>query len=223
MSRPSPAAQKSTGCNCRCCFFSNCSRCCCWSSPPPGRNGNCRNPARPLIVVLDDSFSMRAMEGGVSAQTRARDFLETLFRRQPPPSTRLILAGTEPRSLGSTAKNWREVNALLPQWKCWSPDAAIDSAITLAVELGKQQANILVLTDHKPAGEKITSPAARMARVRRAAGQFCHRQRLAHRVRRPGPLPARSRQFFRRRAHDQIACANRHQCAAKLAHPAWRT
>ncbi|HTX22146.1 MAG TPA: VWA domain-containing protein [Candidatus Aquilonibacter sp.] len=114
--------------------------------------------ARPLIVVLDDSFSMRAVDSGVSAQTRARDFLEKLFRQSPPPSTRLILAGTEPRSLGSIAKNWSEVNELLPQWKCWSPDASIDSAITLAAELGKQQANILVLTDHKPAGEKITNP-----------------------------------------------------------------
>jgi hypothetical protein len=112
---------------------------------------------RPLIVVLDDSFSMRAVRDGVSVQTRAHDFLEKLFRLQPPPSTRLILAGTEPRSLGSTAKSWREVNELLSQWKCWSPDATIDAAITLAAELGKQQANILVLTDRKPADEKISS------------------------------------------------------------------
>jgi hypothetical protein len=113
--------------------------------------------ARPLIVVLDDSFSMRAARDNVSAQDRAKNFLEQLFRRQPPPSTRLILAGAEPRLLGSTAKGWREVDELLPQWKCWSPDAAIDFAITLAAELGKQQANILVLTDHKPADEKISN------------------------------------------------------------------
>ncbi len=112
---------------------------------------------RPLIVVLDDSFSMRAVRDGVSAQTRAKIFLEKLFRHQPPPSTRLILAGAETRSLGSTAKSWREVDELLSQWKCWSPDGAIDSAITLATELGRQQANILVLTDHKPAEEKISN------------------------------------------------------------------
>jgi hypothetical protein len=113
--------------------------------------------ARPLIVVLDDSFSMRAMQGDVSAQTRARVFLEKLFRRQPPPSTRLILAGSEARSLGGTVKNWHEVEALLAQWKCWSPRSALDSAVTLAAELGKQQANILVLTDHRPPDEKISS------------------------------------------------------------------
>jgi len=113
--------------------------------------------ARPLIVVLDDSFSMRAVDGQVSAQARARAYLEKLYRRQAPPSTRLILAGAEPRSLGSTVKSWREVDELLAQWKCWSPNSALDSAITLAAELGKQQANILVLTDHQPPEEKISS------------------------------------------------------------------
>ncbi len=112
--------------------------------------------ARPLIVVLDDSFSMRAVNGNVSAQARARIFLEKLFRHQPPPSTRLILAGTGPRSLGSTVKSWHEVDELLAHWKCWSPNSALDSAITLAAELGKQQVNILVLTDHKPPEEKIS-------------------------------------------------------------------
>jgi hypothetical protein len=59
--------------------------------------------------------------------------------------------------LGSAAQKWSEIDALLAQWKCWSPEAAIDSAITLAAELGKQQANILVVTDHKPAEEKISN------------------------------------------------------------------
>ncbi len=114
--------------------------------------------ARPLIVVLDDSFAMRATADGVSAQARARAYLEKLFRHQPPPSTRLILAGREPRSLGATVRTWREVDPLLAQWKCWSPDAGLDAAVTLAAELGRQQANILVLTDHKPADEKISNP-----------------------------------------------------------------
>jgi len=113
---------------------------------------------RPLIVVLDDSFAMRAMDGGVSAQARATKLLEGLFRRQPPPSTRLILAGPRPRSLGAVLKNWREVESVLAQWKCWAPDSALDVAITLAAELGKQQANILVLTDHPPADGKVFNP-----------------------------------------------------------------
>lgn len=114
--------------------------------------------SRPLIVVLNDSFSMQAVQDGVSAQTRAKEHLQKLFSRQPPPFTRLILAGPQPRSLGSTAKNWHDVNDLLSQWKCWSPNADIDSAITLAAELGKAQANILVLTDRRPPDEKIANP-----------------------------------------------------------------
>ena len=114
--------------------------------------------ARPLIVVLDDSFSMRAVHDGVSAQTRAGAYLENLFRHQPPPSTRLILAGLEPRSLGFTAKSWREVDGLLPQWQCWSPATALDAAITLAAEIGRQRANILVLTDHQPPGGSVSNP-----------------------------------------------------------------
>src|ERR1700690_3255624 len=113
---------------------------------------------RPLIVVLDDSFSLRAVHDNRSAQARAADFLETLFRRQPPPSTRFILAGPQPRLLGAPVRSWPEAAKLLTQWKCWSPGAAIDSALTLAAELGKQQANILVLTDHRPADEKLSNP-----------------------------------------------------------------
>jgi hypothetical protein len=111
---------------------------------------------RPLIVVLDDSFSLRAVHNGSSARERANVFLGKLYRHQPPPSTRLILAGSEPRALGGTVKSWREVDDLLARWQCWSPDPALDAAITLAAELGKQQANILVLTDHKPPEEKIS-------------------------------------------------------------------
>lgn len=113
---------------------------------------------RPLTVILDDSFSMRAVHADESAQARAEIYLENLFRHQPPPTTRLILAGPEPRLLGAPVRTWAEVKNLLAQWRCESPGTALDSAITLASELGKQQANLLILTDHKPADEKISSP-----------------------------------------------------------------
>ncbi|MDD5140805.1 MAG: VWA domain-containing protein [Verrucomicrobiales bacterium] len=113
---------------------------------------------RPLIVILDNSFSMRALHADESTRARAEIFLEKLFQRQPPPATRLILAGSEPRLLGAPVKTWAEVKELLRQWRCWSPDTALDSAITLASELGKQQANILILTDQRPIDEKISNP-----------------------------------------------------------------
>lgn len=112
---------------------------------------------RPMIVVLDDSFSMRAVSERGTAQTRAREFLEDLFRSQTPPATRLLLAGTEPRLLGAPARTWSEVNRLLDQWNCRSSSASLEAGITLASELGRQQANILVLTDHAPADTEVAS------------------------------------------------------------------
>jgi len=113
--------------------------------------------ARPLIVILDDSFSMRAISGGVSARTRAESFLQHLLSAQPPPSTRFILAGARARSLEASAGISPPINDLLQQWHCWSADTAIDAAITLAAELGRNQANILILTDHKPPAENFSS------------------------------------------------------------------
>jgi hypothetical protein len=112
---------------------------------------------RPLIIVLDDSFSMRAVTDNTSAQARAKEYLQKLYRIQPPPSTRVLLAGTEPRLLGSQVHTWNEVEKILEQWTCHAPSAAIDSALTLAAELGKKQANVLVLTDQAPPGKKISN------------------------------------------------------------------
>jgi len=114
---------------------------------------------RPLIVILDDSFSLHAAGGdGRTSQARAQDYLAGLFRLQAPPTTRLILAGREPRALGGSLKTWTEVSAALAGWRCQSPAAALDRAITLAAELGHQQANILVLTDRKPADAAVSNP-----------------------------------------------------------------
>jgi hypothetical protein len=110
---------------------------------------------RPLIVVLDDSFSMRAGPENSTAQDRARDFLEKMFRSQTPPVTRVLLAGSGPGLLGAPARNASEVRRLLDQWTCRAPAASLEAAITLASELGRQQANILVLTDHAPVDKEL--------------------------------------------------------------------
>jgi hypothetical protein len=113
--------------------------------------------SRPLVVVLDDSFSMRGVADGSSSRERAREFLQKMFRFQAPPSTRLVLAGSQSRLLGGAVRNWTEVEKLLSEWHCWAPDASIGQAITLASEIGKQEANILVLTDQTPPETKVTN------------------------------------------------------------------
>ena len=113
--------------------------------------------ARPLIVVLDDSFSMRAdTRRRFSAGPREEFFGKTF----PPPAAAVHAADSRrhanrvhsarPRKTGATWTNCcRNGNA-------GRRTRRLDRAVTLASELGKQQANILVLTDHKPAEEKIT-------------------------------------------------------------------
>ncbi len=122
-----------------------------------GPHWNLAQGSRPLVVVLDDSFSMQALHEQRSAQDRAREALEKLFKQQAPPSTRLILAGVEPRLIGGTARNWNEVEFTLKEWRCLAPVSSIDRAITLASEIGKHEANILVLTDHPPEEKKVAN------------------------------------------------------------------
>jgi hypothetical protein len=119
-----------------------------WKQPHAGR---------PLIVVLDDSFSMRAVHGNASARDRAHQFLEQLLRQQPPLSTRLVFAGPQPRLAGPLVRTWTELDALLKGWTCHAPFASMDDALTLASELGGEPANILVLTDHPPADHRVSS------------------------------------------------------------------
>lgn len=105
--------------------------------------------ARPLVVVLDDSFSMRAGDPD-SPRARAAAALLAEFRRAPRDSVRLILAGDRPQLLGEGTRRGGEVEPLLAGWTCQSPVARLDAAVALAVELGGNLATVLVLTDRAP-------------------------------------------------------------------------
>jgi hypothetical protein len=112
---------------------------------------------RPLIVVLDDSFSMRAGAPD-SPRKRAADTLLDDLRRTPRRSVRFILAGDRPQILGDAVSRTNEVESLLEGWTCQSNTARLDSAIALALELGGESSSVLVLTDHAP----DPSPAGRV-------------------------------------------------------------
>lgn len=105
---------------------------------------------RPLVVVLDDSVSMRAEVGGTTAHARARAFLEDLVRQKRPPLMRFVLAGTRPLVLESQVHVIDELGRALQQWRCLAPMAGLDRALAVASELGRGQAELLVLTDHAP-------------------------------------------------------------------------
>ena len=112
--------------------------------------------AIPLMVVLDDSFSMLA---GVDDTPKSRAIvalekelapqgLNPLANRRY--AVRYVLAGPEPQVLNEAARTADEAIAQLEAWRCLAPSADLEAAISLAAELGGPKALILVLTDELP-------------------------------------------------------------------------
>ncbi len=113
--------------------------------------------AMPLMVVLDDSFSMLA---GVDETPRIRAIAALEEQLAPQGfnllanrryAVRYVLAGTEPQVLNEPARTADEAIDQLKAWRCLSPSADLGAAISFAAELGGQKTLILVLTDEPPA------------------------------------------------------------------------
>ncbi|HEX4142767.1 MAG TPA: BatA and WFA domain-containing protein [Pirellulales bacterium] len=107
--------------------------------------------ARPLVLVLDDSYSMQA-GGDASPRRRASEKLADEFR-QTDYVARVILAGAQSRLLGTVVRSDEQFAGILDQWTCTAPTAGLESAIALASEIGGTSSRILVVSDHAPDGE----------------------------------------------------------------------
>jgi hypothetical protein len=105
--------------------------------------------ARPLVVVLDDSFSMQAGAPD-TPRARAAAALADELRQAPRHSVRFVLAGSTPQLLGEPARTPGEALDLLDGWRCRAPTARLEAALGLAAEIGGELALLLVLTDHPP-------------------------------------------------------------------------
>ena len=112
--------------------------------------------AIPLMVVLDDSFSMLAgvddtprsrAIAALEKELTAQGFNPLANRRY---AVRYVLAGAEPQVLNEVARTAREAMTQLEGWRCLSPFADLEAAIGLASEIGGAKALILVLTDESP-------------------------------------------------------------------------
>jgi Aerotolerance regulator N-terminal len=110
--------------------------------------------ARPLVVVLDDSFSMLA--GGEESPRREgiRAVLD-IMRIRPPSTIRFVLAGEKPLTLRDPVSTVSEVEDILYGWQCRSAAAQLDEAIALAADLGGDLGLLLVLTDHPPEEKRV--------------------------------------------------------------------
>jgi Aerotolerance regulator N-terminal len=105
--------------------------------------------ARPLVVVLDDSFSMLAGGNDSARQEGIRAVLE-LMRTRPPSTIRFVLAGETPQILGEPVADVSEVEDVLKGWHCRSAAFRVDEALALAADLAGDPGLLLVLTDHPP-------------------------------------------------------------------------
>ncbi|HLG15305.1 MAG TPA: BatA domain-containing protein [Blastocatellia bacterium] len=114
----------------------------------------------PLVVVLDDSFSMLAGTTSRSNEfirfpadsprARAAAAVEAELRSGRYKSVRLLLAGESPSLLGDATSDVDQALALLSRWKCFEPSANLDEAVAFAFTLAGSRGRVLVVTDHAP-------------------------------------------------------------------------
>ncbi len=108
-----------------------------------------RETARPIVVVLDDSFSMQARSGADSPRSlAAAALLDELADGNY--QARFVLAGPQPALLGEPVETPEQASDVLRQWRCTAAQADLGEAIAMAREIGGQAARVLVLTDHAP-------------------------------------------------------------------------
>ena len=106
-----------------------------------------RESVRPLIVVLDDSFSMQA-GGAQSSRDQAMQALEVELKSRPRPSVRFLLASDGTQALGEAAHTTPEALDRLRGWHCMSATSRLEETLSFAAELGGELPLLLVLTDH---------------------------------------------------------------------------
>jgi hypothetical protein len=101
----------------------------------------------PVIVVLDDSFSMLAGDPD-SPRSRAEKAIEKELGSRLRSSVRFVLAGEKPQLLGESVRTVTSMRATLQNWKCRASQANINDAIAFATNLASERSLILVVTDH---------------------------------------------------------------------------
>ncbi|GAB4271917.1 MAG: hypothetical protein Kow0029_10060 [Candidatus Rifleibacteriota bacterium] len=106
----------------------------------------------PLIVILDDSFSMNA---GIDKTPREEglDLLNNEVFSKKLYRISLIRAGVFSEFIGRRDMQPGEAEQLIENWRCNSPDGDIDEALKLAAESFNPGTRILVVTDSKPPSE----------------------------------------------------------------------
>ncbi|MCI0336250.1 MAG: BatA domain-containing protein [Acidobacteria bacterium] len=111
---------------------------------------------RPLVIVLDDSFSMLA-GNDESARNRAVRAIDNELRSGRYDPVRFVLAGETPQVLGEATGKAEHAIDWLKDWKCAAPMSKLEEAIAFAFELSRSRTRVLAVTDHAPQQELTNS------------------------------------------------------------------
>ena len=103
----------------------------------------------PVIVVLDDSFSMLAGKE-VNPRQRAIAALRAELGGLSGLYVRFVRCGADAELLGPAVKTWAEAQDQLSRWRCTSPGAALASGIMFAQTTVKSRGRVILVTDHAP-------------------------------------------------------------------------
>ncbi len=106
--------------------------------------------SRPAIIILDDSYSMRADNNGVSPRDLAIEMVSKILDDKQVSSVRLITAGKRPYVLSHQVKDQATLMDALQNWHCKSPSDSLDAALNLANSIGGRRALIQVISDKNP-------------------------------------------------------------------------
>ena len=122
----------------------------------------------PVMVVLDDSFSMSATRrDGRSARETGADAIRQELGGIGSFTARFVIAGPEPSLAGDGITRLNDIDHALTPWRCESASSAIGPAVALAREVGGPQCRVLVVTDRTPPDEQIADTTAEITdRVR---------------------------------------------------------
>lgn len=124
--------------------------------------------AVPVMVVLDDSFSMTATHrDGRSARQAGVDAIKKELGALGPFAARFVVAGPQPALVGGAVSRVADVDKAIEGWRCESASSAIGPAVALAREIGGPTCRVLVVTDHaQPSDQSPTTPDPESVRLR---------------------------------------------------------
>jgi hypothetical protein len=105
----------------------------------------------PVMVVLDDSFSMSATRrDGRSVREAGADAIKQELGGIGSFAARFVIAGPEPSLAGDSITRLNDVDGAISDWRCESASAAIGPAVALAREVGGPDCRVLIVTDRTP-------------------------------------------------------------------------